>query len=239
MWRAGNGRRAAVTLKPLMRHSRLAGTIAGLTILAAATVLFSLYETPPRFNLKPHEAVGWVMARQALGFLKAGGHVTVITRDTSVFKQPALASQLASFQRTLDQARVASATVQALEVDPLRPVEVPAGDFFEYLRKASPGDVIVSFMGPPLLTEAQRGQLGEIKPKIVAFCAASLPAPAYLKVLFDQGLLHAAVVGRGNALAPATNPKDPQGWFDRFFLAVTAANAASLASLEIQPRSTR
>ena len=223
-----------------MRNSRPIGLIAGLTLLAAvATILFSLYETPPRFQPQPHEAVGWVMARQALSFLKPGGHITVISRDTSVFKQPALDHQLASFQATLEKAHVAPATVQALQVDPLRPVEVPAGDFYECMRKASPGGVIVSFMGPPLLTEAQRGQLGEIKPKIVAFCAASLPDPAYLKVLFDQGLLHAAVVGRGNALPPATNPKDPQGWFDRFFLAVTAANAASLASLEAQPRSTR
>ena len=223
-----------------MRNSRLAGILAGLTILAAvAAVLGSFYEGPPRFRPEPHEAVGWVMARQALAFLKPGGRITVISRDTSVFKQPALDSQLLSFQRGLEAAHVAPAVVQALQVDPLRPVEVPAGDFYEYLRKASPGDVIVSFMGPPLLTEAQRGQLGEIKPKIVAFCAASLPDPAYLKVLFDQGLLHAAVVGRGNSPPPSTSPKGPQDWFDRFFLAVTAANAASLASLDGQPRSTR
>jgi hypothetical protein len=223
-----------------MRNSRVAGIIAGLAILAAAvTVVCSLNEGPPSFNPKPHEAVGWVMARQALGFLKPGGQITVISRDTSVFKQPAIDCQLASFQRTLQAAHTEPAVVQALQVDPLRSVEVPAGDFYEYIRKASTGSVIVSFMGPPLLTEAQRGQLGAIKPKIVAFCTGNLPDPAYLKVLFDQGLLHAAVVGRGNSPLPSTPPKDPQGWFDRFFLAVTASNAATLAALDSQLRPTQ
>ena len=182
----------------------------------------------PGFNPKPHEANGWVMARQALDLLKPGGQIIAITRDTAAFKNPASDAQWAGFSELLSERHVSVTKTLALQVDPLRPVEVPPGDFFELIRKAPAGAVIVSFMGPPLLSEAQLRQLGDSKPRIVAFCSGNLPERVDLKILFDQGLLQAAVISRKSPVRVASPPKDLQAWFDQFYQAVTPSSMGNL-----------
>jgi hypothetical protein len=208
-----------------MRNNKIIqGAAVAITLGALGTIaLTSAGGFPPRVDSKPHEAAGWAMARQALTLRKDGGQIVVITRDTSAFKNPAADIQLASFTKELRKAKVTISRIEALQVDPLRPVEVPPGDFLEWIRKAPEGSVIVSFMGPPLLNRAERAQLKEIKPHIVAFCSSSLPDRSHLRVLFEQGLLHAAVVSRRTPPSSA-KPHGLQGWFDHAFVTVTAAN---------------
>ncbi len=212
-----------------MRDSKAVGVLAGLAIFGASASLYLSTHggLPPRLNPRPHEAVGWAMAQQALSLLKAGGQVLVITRDTTAFANPATDLQLASFKKALAKAHATVGPIKALQVDPLRPVEVPAGDFFELIRKTPSESVIVSFMGPPLLSSAQRERLGEIKPAIVAFCAGSLPEVIDLRKLFEQKFLHAAVVSRRNP-GPISSASSLQGWFDQSFLTITPANLAAL-----------
>ena len=101
-----------------------------------------------------------------------------------------------------------------LQVDPLRPLQVPAGDLHELLRRGAVGDVIVSFMGAPLLSDEQRASLGGVKPKVVAFCPGGIFGIQELKALAGQGLLHAAVVSRpakagaSSATGPGREPFD-------------------------------
>ena len=185
---------------------------------------------PPRFNSKPHEAAGWFLAQQALGLLQPGGRVTVITRDTTAFNNPATDVQLDSFRKALRRAHAAQGRIHVLQVDPLRPIEVPSGDFVELIRATPKGSVIVSFMGPPVLTEGQRRQLGDVKPAIIAFCPGELPELVDLRVLFAQGLLQAAVISRTQAIPPGSHPHGMQGWFDREFVAITASNVAECYS---------
>ncbi len=212
-----------------MRNNKFIGITAGAAAMASCAALYLVLHGGfgPGFKPEPFAATGWVMARQALNLLKPGGQVIVICRDTAAFKNPASDIQLASFNRTLNQAHVTATKTLALQVDPLRPVEVPPGDFFELIRKTPPGSVIVSFMGPPLLTEAQRLQLGEAKPGIVAFCSGNLPDRIDLKTLFDQQVIQAAVLSRKSPVRSVTPPRDPQAWFDEGFLAVTAATYAT------------
>lgn len=185
---------------------------------------------PPRFNSKPHEAAGWFLAQQALGLLQPGGRVIVITRDTTAFNNPATDVQLDSFRKALRRAHATLGRIHLLQVDPLRPVEVPSGDFVELIRATPKGSVIVSFMGPPVLTEGQRRQLGDIKPAIIAFCPGELPELVDLRVLFAQGLLQAAVISRTQGIAAGSPPHDMQGWFDQEFVAITASNVAGCYS---------
>ena len=167
------------------------------------------------------------MALQAVRLLKPGGQIIIITRDTAAFKNPAADIQLATFKKELRKTHAAIGSVHAIQVDPLKPVQAPAGDFFELIRQTASQNVIVSFMGPPLLSETQARQLGGVKPGIVAFCSGSLPDQIDLRAFFEQGLLGAAVVSRRNPLA--SQPKDLQGWFDRYFVAVTTADDPNLA----------
>jgi hypothetical protein len=211
-------------------RSKVIGTVATLATLASlAFVFLSLHGgLGPRIDSRPHEATGWVMAQEALARLQPSGQITVITRDTSSFKNPATDIQMASFRKALGQGHATIRSVHALQVDPLRPVEVPAGDFYGILKNTPKGNVIVSFMGPPMLTPAQCAQLGENKPAVVAFCTGSLPELVDLKVLFQQGVLQAAVVDRPAGRAPGPGRANLRACFDQSYLVITTANLADL-----------
>lgn len=210
-----------------MRNHKAVGVAAVLTTVGALAVLYlSSHELPPDFDSRPHEAAGWGLAQQALRLVQPGGQITLITRDTADFRQPAVEVQLRSFTAALRQAHVKIAETRAIEVDPLRLVEVPSGDFLELIRKTPAGSVIVSLMGPPLLNDQEREQLGQVKPRIVAFCPGSLPAQIDLRTLFNQRLLDVAVVSRRDP-APS-KPSGRQEWFAARFLTVTVTNVAHL-----------
>jgi hypothetical protein len=115
-----------------------------------------------------------------------------------------------------------------IQVDPLRPVAVPPGDFFELIRRSSAEHVLVSLLGPPLLTEEQRNRLGRVKPKIVAFCSGSVAENIHLRQLFDAGLLHAAIVNKPPSATAIGNHQSVPDTFDQLYLAVRAANLSTL-----------
>ncbi len=201
------------------------------TIGAWSVLLVSLHGgLGPRVDAHPYEASGRLMAQQALAWLTNGGQITVITRDTVTFKNPATDMQLASFRKTVGKAHATIRSLHALQVDPLRPIAVPSGDFCEAIGNTPKGSVVVSFMGPPLLTEAERSRLGEIKPAIVAFCSGGLPELVDLRSLFEQGLLAAAVVDCRGAERLAPRVANQRDHPEQSFLTITAANVADLSA---------
>ncbi len=212
-----------------MRSSKLINAVAGLAIVGSAAWLWvAVNGWPPSPEARPAEASGWGMAKEALRALKPGGRLVVIVRDTEAFKHPETDLQLRSFEQAVHQAGVTIGATRTLQVDPLRALEVPGGDFYELIRRAPTGSVIVSFMGPPILTADQRARLSDPKPPIIAFCPGALPQQIDLRVLFAEGLLRAAVISRGTPARPATPPKDSNGWFDRYYRIITAADVANL-----------
>jgi hypothetical protein len=173
-------------------------------------------------DVRAHEESGQLLAQQALACLEPGGEITVIARDTGTFKNPASDIQLAAFSAAIAKAHATIRAVHTLQVDPLRPMAVPASDFCEAIRDTPEGGVIVSFMGPPHLTTAERMRLGEIRPAIVAFCPGGWPETLELRTLFEQGLLQAAVVDRRGARGVKEgNGADPS------FAAITVSNLAN------------
>jgi len=120
----------------------------------------------------------------------------VITRDTEAFPQPALDILLKSFQQEVRRSGEIHVETQTIQLDPLRPVEVPPGDFYELIRRSSDERIIVSLLGPPVLTQEQRSALGRVKPKIIAFCSGNLAETLDINELFSEGLVHVAVVNR-------------------------------------------
>ena len=213
-----------------MRDSRITATVAlAVTLGASASIYFSVWGGfGPGIDRASHEASGSMLAQQALSLLKSGGEITVITRDTSTFKNPASDIQLESFRKQLRAARAPIHSILALQVDPLRPVQVPPGDFFELIRHTPQGGVIVSFMGPPLLSEAQRLQLGKLKPAIVAFCPGTMPSVLDLNALFRQGLLDVAVVETTSLAGSLREGATRSGNSGHSFAAISRANLAEL-----------
>ena len=184
--------------------------LTAVTLLACGTVLWLTQEgLPPRVPTALHAEIGRTLAREAVARLRPGGKVTLLARDTATFPQPAMAIAVAAFLQELARAGVPAPDVQSLQVDPLRPVQVPSGDFAQFIQRAAKGDVVASLMGPPSLTEEQRVALGEVRPGIVAFCGGYPPDTALLRQLAGQHLLHAAVLSRPPASIPAVSRTRP------------------------------
>jgi hypothetical protein len=207
-----------------------------ITLFATTTILVGclliLFCTfaglPPRTDASVPREVGRALAQEALKLFGPGKRLTVIARDTSVFKQPATDITLAAFEDEIRKGGAKITAVQLLQVDPLRPLQVPPGDFFELLRRGAAGDVIVSLMGPPQLSEEQRSALGNSKAKVVAFCPGGLSAYLDLHQLAGQKLLHAAILSRPLPPKPGALPIRER--FDDLFERVGAA--------ELEKRST-
>lgn len=214
-----------------MRNRKSTETIALLSASAAlVTIFLSCHELAPRIDRRLHAEIGKALAKEAISLLGHGGQITVIARDTETFRQPAIDILLESFKREAGRANALIGAIQWVQVDPLRPVEVPPGDFFELIRRSPAGHVIVSLLGPPLLTEEQRTKLGRVKPKIVAFCSGNLPEKIDLNWLFNAGLLHSAVVSRrGPPVAEDKRPTTPKA-FDQLYRTIKAGDFSTSPS---------
>jgi len=175
----------------------------------------------PRLDRSTFAASGRLVAQQALASLKPGGQIIVLRRDTAAFRNPATDVQMTAFRQTLLRAGVPIQLERVLPIDPLRPVVVPSGEFCDLIKKSPPGAVIVSFMGPPSLTDLDLVRLGDAKRPIIAFCPGPPPSANDLQSLFDEGLLEKAIIIRppSAALAP---PKS--------CVAIDARNIADLAA---------
>ena len=207
-----------------MRDSRPINLIASLSALGVAGLAFAaVTDLPPTFNKPLQKSIGQAMAQETLRHWKPGGTVSVLTRDTTEFPHPEAEAAFTSFQSTLLAAGRPIDTVQSLQLDPLRPLAVPPGDFFELIRRSPPGSVIVSFMGPPELTSEQRSQLNPIRAAVIAFCPGNIPLRSNLRDLLQSGIVRAAVVDRS---PPPTKPTGFQGTY----ALVHAEDVASLPS---------
>jgi hypothetical protein len=210
----------------------LRGIVAGVVVLAAwAVVFFSVCPMSPHFDNGPHRALGQVLGEETLKLRDSTSRLIVITRDTAEFEAPAITAQLDGFQRTLRKGSAKITTTHLLKVDPLRVVGVAPGDFFELLRKSADNDVIVSFLGPPSLSDDQIARLGTGRPRVLAVCSGSMPQQIDLRKIFSQKLLHLAVISRPDATRAASGSGTAQGGFDRVFKLITPANLADLAPL--------
>ena len=206
-----------------MRNRKSTDIVAILTAGAALAVIFlSSWEFGPRVDRKLHSEIGRVLAKEVLSLLRPGGQITVITRDTEAFPQPALDILLKSFQQEVLRGSDITVGTQTIQLDPLRPVEVPPGDFFELIRRSTAERIIVSLLGPPVLTQEQRGALGRVKPKIIAFCSGNMAETLDLNELFSAGLLHVALINRPPSPGAGDTPPNRSSTFERLYTVVRA-----------------
>src|SRR5579859_5884233 len=207
-----------------MRDNKALSVLSGFVILGSGFLmgLSTSGGFGPRLDAAPFRELGRVLAHQTIAQLKPGGTVTVITRDTVTFENPASDVLLASFRSELNKNGIKIDTIQSLQIDPLRPVSVPPGDFCQWIKSLAKGSVIVSFMGPPLLSETQLAQVGEVKPAIIALCSARLEDQVDLRALFTHGLLQAAVIGKQAQLVQGGQAPTDRDAFERQFVEVTS-----------------
>lgn len=206
-------------------------TIAARTLAVIAIVMawHSIYTgvhpSPPAVDPAPHMALGRWVADRAMDLQQPGARLILFARDPGLVPVPAAAAQVAGFLEEVGKAGRKVAGTRWIRLDPLRLPAVPSGDFFDQIRKGRSNDVIVSFLGPPVLDEEQLLRLGPNRPRIIAVCPGSAPRSWNLLQLFEHGLL-AAVLLRDET-ASTVPGKPPLG---RSFRWVTPANLAELVS---------
>src|SRR6185503_13795869 len=193
-----------------MTKKRAINYVAGAVIVAALVWLYLFFNPrPPAFDRALHNRVGEVLAAETVKLIEPGARLIVIARAKEPFQVPAAEAQLDTSLRAIKKSDKSVSTTRYFKVDPLRVVSVPPGDFFELMRQAGSNDVIVSFLGPPLLIDDELAKLAGKRPRILALCSGAMPQQVDLRKMFERQLLVAAVISRPNAPA--------QGAFDQMF----------------------
>lgn len=214
-----------------MANKKPINWIAGATVVAALGWLYLFFQRqPPPIDRALHERVGQVLAAEATKLLDPGARLIVIARDQGQFQVPAAAAQLDGFLGAIRKSGKAVPTMRLLKVDPLRVVSVPPGEFFDLMRQGRSNDVIVSFLGPPLLSDEHLSKLRGKRLHVLALCSGAMPMQVNLKEIFDRRLLSAAVVSRPDAPAQAT---DPERAFEQMFKVITPANISELPPVAV------
>lgn len=201
---------------------KIQGVVAAIvTLLALAVLVYTLKPPMPRLDRAPFQELGRRLGREAAQLQPPANRIILITRETAQFKTPAYAAMAEGFSQALAQAGAKPATVRVLKVDPLRVVSVPSGEYLELFRKLEDQDIIVSLLGPPQFDAGQLAAVGPRRPRVLAVCSGTLPRQVDLKHLFEDRLLHAAIISRTDA-APGAHD------FDSLFKVITAANLSEL-----------
>jgi hypothetical protein len=212
-----------------MASGKVKSAVAGVLIAGAALSLyFCLYEPPPLGDPKPHEVLGQALAQEAANLLGSGGRINLIVRDTSIFQNPATDFQIKGFLAAAKKLKLSVGATNLVKLDPLRVVRVPPSDFLDILRRQKEGDVLVSFLGPSVLGSDQRAQLGEKKPRVVAFCPGEMARQIDLRALFDLDLLRAVVISRVDPPLKEPLSADSQTWFKHYYQLITPLNLSEL-----------
>ena len=215
----------------VMANKRVINWLAGAVIVTAMAWLYWFFNPrPPGIDGLLHKTVGDVLAAEAIKLLEPGARLIVIARAKEPFEVPAAAAQVDAFTRAIEKSGKSISTTRLLTVDPLRVTGVRPGDFFDLIRQARSNDVIVSFLGPPLLNDDDLNRLAGKRPRILALCSGAMPLQVDLRKIFEQQLLHTAVVSRTNAPAQST-ASDAEAAFGQMFQVVTPANVAELPAL--------
>jgi hypothetical protein len=219
----------------LTAHRRVVNAVATAVTLAAWLGLYLWFHPhPPGIDRRPHEAAGALLAEETVKLLGPNARVIVIARDPELFQVPAGAAQLGGFLRALKKAGRTPSLVRLFKVDPLRVVTVPSGEFYDLLRQARNEDVVVSFLGPPVLSADQTARLGDKHPRVLAVCSGAMPATVDLKRLFEQRLLLAAVVNR-QGLPIQGAASGSRLAFDQLFKLITGDNLSDLPAAPASP----
>src|SRR5438045_116267 len=108
-----------------MRDRSSIDVIAGVcTGTALVVMLLVSCRRPVPLDRELHGSIGRALAKESFRLLAPGGQMTLITRDTETFPQPALEILVKTFKREARRAGAGIVNIHLLQTDPLRPIDV-------------------------------------------------------------------------------------------------------------------
>lgn len=216
---------------PVQKDKRTAVAVVSILVIIAAVLFITMQQwgRTPKANLDPLATAGEVLADETRALLGGRGQVVVVTYDTSKMAMPVAEAQLKAFQARLK--KEGGVTVKAVEVLPAMPPGMAAWGGAQYLQLAerhAGADAIVSFVGPPLFTEAELGRLPQQMPRGLVFGNGSPGQP--MRKLFERGVIQVAVVHRlvPPRSVPGSAASTSRAQFDQQFQVVGKDTAGML-----------
>jgi hypothetical protein len=201
--------------------------IATGVIVLSALFLYSFFGGfGPPVDVTTQKALGKFLATEALKLRGPDGKILLLSPDTSAEANPYADAQMRAFERTLGKNGATITARRLVRLNPIRVTSVSGAEFAVLLKKSSENDILVSFIGPPVLGAEPASNIPEKHAKILAVCSGGIPRQANLRRAFEQGMLNAAVISRPDA--GKTSANTPLEIFNQNFTVVTAANLADL-----------
>ena len=210
------------------RTKKLIFAIVGI-VGASAVFLVTRSGGPPANAVGPMSAVGQIAAEETAKLLGSGGRVVVVHNPTLYVASPLLRGQFDAFEATIKRQRGITVTAtEAVQGKDLSSAGgLTASKYTDLVEKYPDAEVIVSFVGPPILNGSQIKSLPQKHPSFVAVSLSGAP----LKRLFEENVIQVAIINRLEPAPPSSSqPKTVRDWFDQLFLVVTASDASSLPS---------
>jgi len=204
--------------------------IAIIAIVGAALWIYrSMSGAPETFDLSTYNALGAGAAEETARLLGNKGQVVVIAPDTSEFKNPAVESQVDSFQKTAKKSGLTIAATVRFKVTPMESMAlggaVPRDRFLSALQSHPNTSAVILFCAFPSLASPDYDVLKSGGTKCVV---ASGYLPGYRNLLNAQ-VIHVAIVPKfDRSETPAKEPKTLREWFEQEFLVITPGKTASL-----------
>jgi len=166
--------------------------------------------------VEPSQALGVVLAQEAVRLAGANRSITLITHDKS-WGPPSTAEQ--AFRAALKKQNATLDFVQAAPLgNPMLSGEVglKAVDFFEAMEKSSKAGVVISLVGAPLLKEGDAARLASAHPPVLVVATASLgdkmgvhTDPAELASLLEAKVIQQVIIDGADPTARPTTKPDP------------------------------
>ncbi len=212
-----------------LKKRRIISIVATFVIFGSlSSIFFTECERTPRPNMAPMIALGNAMGRETARMIENKGGVVLVVMDTP--HQSALSDvQIKAFLKNIGEhgeiTLLGTEKVSMTQGRPLDPNGFSSELFFSILEKYPKAAAIVSFMGPPNLTDEDIEKLPQAGPKI----AVTSFFPVRLKKLFDAHVLHLAITRRMmRRPTPASTVQTPQEQFDQQYEIITTDNASDL-----------
>ena len=166
--------------------------------------------------LEPSQALGEVLAEEAVRLAGANRSITLITHDNSwgppSTAEQALRAALKKQNATLDFVKAANLGNPMLSGE----VALKAADFFEAMEKSAKAGAVISLVGAPQLNEGDAARLTSPHPPVLVVATASLgdkmgvhTDPVQLASLLEAKLIQLAIIDGNDPTTQATAKPDP------------------------------
>lgn len=166
--------------------------------------------------LEPSQALGQVLAEEAVRLAGGNRSITLITHDAS-WGPPSTAEQ--ALRAALKKQKAALSFVKAANLgNPMLSggVGLKAADFFETMEKSTKAGAVISLVGAPLLKEGDATRLTSSHPPVLVVATASLgdkmgvhTDPVLLASMLEAKVIQLAIIDGNDPTARQPAKPDP------------------------------